>query len=91
MRDLNDLRAEAYVLTSLAESYAGLGHYPSALSCLRRSLRLRRRIGDDEGEVGVLRDLAEVYEALGDAARARACSEEAASKRGASIAPGRRN
>ena len=46
MRDLNDLRAEAYVLTSLAESYAGLGHYPSALSCLRRSLRLRRRIGD---------------------------------------------
>jgi predicted ATPase/DNA-binding SARP family transcriptional activator len=91
LRDLNDFRAEAYVLTSLAESYAGLGHYPSALSCLRRSLCLRRRIGDVEGEAGVLRDLAEVYVALGDAARARACSEEAASRRGAPIAPVRRN
>ncbi len=62
LRDLNDFQAEAYALTSLAESYTWLGHYPSAVSCLRRSLRLRRKIGDEKGEVGVLRDLAEAYE-----------------------------
>jgi tetratricopeptide (TPR) repeat protein len=82
LRNLDDLQAEAYVLSSLAESYGRLEHHPSALSCLRRSLRLRKRIGDKEGEVEVLRDLAKTYEGSGDPDRARACSEEAASKEG---------
>jgi tetratricopeptide (TPR) repeat protein len=90
LRDLNDLQAEAYALTSLAESYTGLGHYPSALSCLRRSLRLRRKIGDEKGEIGVLRDLVEVYEKLGNVERARACSEEAVVKEEALVAFERR-
>jgi tetratricopeptide (TPR) repeat protein len=80
--ELGDLQAEAYVLSSLAESYGKLGHYQSALSCLRRSLRLRRKVGDKEGEVGVLYDLARIYENLGDTDRGRACSEEAALKKG---------
>jgi predicted Zn-dependent protease len=78
--ELSDLQAEAYVLSSLAESHGKLGHYPSALSCLRRSLR--RKVGDKEGEVGVLYDLARIYENLGDTDRSRACSEEAALKKG---------
>jgi tetratricopeptide (TPR) repeat protein len=80
--ELSDLQAEAYVLSSLAESHGKLGHYPSALSCLRRSLRLRRKVGDKEGEVGVLYDLARIYENLGDTDRSRACLEEAALKKG---------
>lgn len=32
---LEDAQTAAYVLTSLAESYSRLGHYPSALSCLK--------------------------------------------------------
>lgn len=83
LQNLSDPQAKAYVLSSLAESYGELGHYPSALSCLRRSLRLRRRIGDKEGEVGVLEDLARIYEGLRDPGRARACSEDAASRRAA--------
>jgi tetratricopeptide (TPR) repeat protein len=76
----------------LAESQAALGNYPSALRCLRRSLRLRRKIGDAEGEVGVLRDLAGVYERLGDAERARASLEEAARKQETrEVSSGRRN
>jgi hypothetical protein len=43
LQGMNDLQAEAYVLSSLAESHSRLGHYPSALSCLRRSLREGRR------------------------------------------------
>ena len=82
LRELGDLQAEAYVLSSLAESHGKLGHYPSALSCLRRSLRLRRKVGDKEGEVGVLYDLARIYENLGDTDRGRACSVEAALKKG---------
>ncbi len=54
------------------------------ISCLRRSLRLRRKIGDKEGEVGVLHDLARVYEDLGDADLARKARDEAASKEGTS-------
>jgi tetratricopeptide (TPR) repeat protein len=72
------------VLSSLAESHLGLGHHPSALSCLKRSLRLRRKVGDKEGEVGVLYDLAKVYENLGDTDLARKAREEAASKEGTS-------
>ena len=83
LQNLSDPQAKAYVLSSLAQSYGELGHYPSALSCLRRSLRLRRRIGDKEGEVGVLEDLARIYEGLRDPGRARACSEDAASRRAA--------
>ena len=84
LRDVEDLQAEAYVLSSLAESHLGLGHYPSALSCLKRSLRLRRKIGDKEGEVGVLYDLAKVYEDLEDADLAHKAREEAAFKEGTS-------
>ena len=64
----------------MAESYRRLEHYPSALSCLRRSLRLRKRIGDREGEVGALFDLAGICESLGQKDRALTCSEEAAWK-----------
>ncbi len=67
-------------MSSLAESYDGLRYYPSTLSCLKRSLRLRRRVRDNKGEVGVLRSLARVYDKLGDAGRARDASEEAARK-----------
>ena len=70
--------------SSLAESHLGLGHHPSALSCLKRSLRLRRKVGDKVGEVGVLYDLAKVYEDLGDKDLARKTREEAASKEGTS-------
>ncbi len=79
------MQADGYVLSSLAQSYRRLGHYPSALSCLRRSLRLRKKIGDEEGEVGVLQDLVEIYEKLGDTGHARVCSEEDASKDGAQV------
>jgi len=78
--DLQDMQSEAYVLTSLADSYERLGHHKSALSSLRRSLRLRRKVGDKEGEIGTLHDLAWVYEKLGDAGRARASLEEAGRK-----------
>ena len=84
LRGVQDLQAEAYVLSSVAESHLGLGHHPSALSCLKRSLRLRRKEGDKEGEVGVLYDLAKVYENLGDKDLARKAREEAASKEGTS-------
>jgi len=84
LRDVKDLQAEAYVLSSLAESHLGLGHHPSALSCLKRSLRLRRKVGDKEGEVGVLYDLAKVYEDMGDKDHARKARDEAASKEGTS-------
>ena len=77
-------RGGSYVLSSVAESHLGLGHHPSALSCLKRSLRLRRKIGDKEGEAGVLRDLAEVYEDLGDTDLARKARDEVASKEGTS-------
>lgn len=80
LRDLEDPKAEAYLLSSLAERYGKLGHYPSALSCLKRSLRLRKRIGDEEVQVEVLRDLTEVYGSVGDSTRARACSQEIVSK-----------
>jgi FimV-like protein len=82
LRDLNDPQTEAYLLSSLAESHRRLKHYPSALSCLRRSLRLRRRIGDEEGEVGVLEDLARTYESVGDSDAARIFLEEAVLKKG---------
>jgi tetratricopeptide (TPR) repeat protein len=72
------------MLSSLAESHLGLGHHPSALSCLKRSLRLRSKVGDIEGEVGVLYDLAKVYEDLGDTDLARKAREEAVSKEGKS-------
>ena len=68
----------------MAESHLRLGHRPSALSCLKRSLCLRRKIGDGEGEVGVLRDLAEVYEDLGNTDLARKAREEAALREEAS-------
>ena len=71
-------------VSSLAESHLGLGHRPSALSCLKRSLRLRRKVGDKEGEVGVLYDLANVYEDLGDTDLARKAREEAVFKEGTS-------
>jgi hypothetical protein len=64
----------------MADSHVWLEDYPRALSCLRRSLRLRGKIGDMESEIGVLRDLAEVYEKLGDTDRARASLEETARK-----------
>jgi FimV-like protein len=82
LRELTDRQTEAYVLSSLAESHRRLKHYPSALSCLRRSLRLRRRIGDEEGEVGVLEDLARTYESVGDSDAARIFLEEAVLKKG---------
>jgi tetratricopeptide (TPR) repeat protein len=92
LRDVDDLQAEAYVLTSMADSHVGLGHYPSALSCFWRSLRLRRKIGDTEGEVEALRDLAKVYEKMGDADRAGASLEVAARKQKARKGmPERRN
>jgi hypothetical protein len=47
---------------------------------LQNSLRLRRKIGDEEGELGALRDLAKIYIDLGDAGRARAFLEEAGRK-----------
>jgi tetratricopeptide (TPR) repeat protein len=84
LRGLEDPQAEAYMLSSLAESHLGLGHRPSALSCLKRSLRLRSKVGDIEGEVGVLYDLAKVYEDLGDTDLARKAREEAVSKEGKS-------
>jgi tetratricopeptide (TPR) repeat protein len=68
------------VLKSLAESYGRCGHYSSALSCLRRSLRLRRRIEDEEGEIVVLYDLAKVYNGLGNMEAASASFEQAAQK-----------
>jgi hypothetical protein len=80
------MQAEAYVLSSLAESFSRLDHHSSALSCLKRSLRLRKKIEDKEGEVEVLLDMARVYEDMGDSERAWACSEEAASKEGDSSA-----
>ncbi len=85
--DLQDIQTEAYVLTSLADSYERLGHHKSGLSCLKRSLRLRRKVGDKEGEVGALYDLARVYEKLGDAGRARASLEEVARKGGVPKTP----
>ena len=81
LRGLEDPQAEAYVLSSLAESHEKLGHYPSALSYLKRSLRLRRKIGDREGEVGALYDLARIHENLGDMDRSGDASDEAISKR----------
>lgn len=81
MQDLDDSQAEAYVLTSLAESHVGLGHYPSAISNLKRSLRLRRTVGDLEGEIGVLHDLAAIYETLDDPDKAWDVREEAMSKK----------
>jgi tetratricopeptide (TPR) repeat protein len=78
--DLEDPQAEAYVLTSLADSYSRLEHYPSALACLKRSLRLRRKMGDKAGEVRVLYALAKVYANLQDPGRAQDASEEAARK-----------
>jgi tetratricopeptide (TPR) repeat protein len=80
LRSLGNLQAEAYLLKSLAESYDRCGHYPSALSCPRRSPRLRRRIGDDAGEIVVLYELAKVYSSLGDIEAASASFEEAAQK-----------
>jgi hypothetical protein len=44
---------------------------------------LRKKIGDEEGEIGVLQDLAGIHEELGDISHARTYSEEAASKKGA--------
>ncbi len=70
----------ARLVSSLSESYDRLRYYPSALSCLKRSLRLRRKVRDSKGEVGVLRNLARVYDNLGDTGRARDASEEAARK-----------
>ena len=66
------------LLTSMADGHVGLEDYPSTLSCLQRSLRLRGKIGDMESEVGVLGDLAKVYERLGD--ENRASLEETARK-----------
>lgn len=80
LRSLGDLQAEAYVLKSLADSYGRCGHYSSALSCLRRSLRLRRRIGDEAGEIVVLYELAKVYNSLGNMEAASASFEEASQK-----------
>ncbi len=70
----------AHLMSSLAESYDGLRYYPSALSCLKRSLRLRRKVRDSKGKVGVLCNLARVYDNLGDTRRVRAASSEAARK-----------
>lgn len=83
LHNLEDQRAEAYVLSSLAEGYSKLEHYSSALSCLKRSLRLRERVGDEDGRIGVLWALAEVYENSGDSQRARAWAQETASREGA--------
>ena len=47
-------------------------------------MRLRRKVGDKEGEVGVLYDLAKSYEDLGEKDLARKAREEAASKEGTS-------
>jgi tetratricopeptide (TPR) repeat protein len=80
LKNLEDFQGEAYILSSLAESHNELGRYKSALSCIKRSLRLRRKIGDEEGELKALRYMAEVYEKLGDEARAREASKEAARK-----------
>ena len=80
LRDLEDPQAEAYVLSSLAESHNKLGQHSSARSCLQNSLRLRRKIGDEKGELGTLRALAKLYVDLGEASRARAFLEEAARK-----------
>jgi hypothetical protein len=80
LRDLNDPWAEAYVLSSLAASHSKLGQHSRAGSCLQNSLRLRRKIGDEEGELGTLRELAKIYEDLGETSRARAFLEEAAQK-----------
>ena len=43
---------------------------------LQNSLRLRRKIGDEEGEVGALRNLAKIYIDLGDTSRARDFDDE---------------
>ena len=80
-RSVEDLQAEAYDLSSMAESYLRRGRHPSTISCLERSLRLRRKIEDGGGEVGVLHDLAEVYEGLGNADLARRARDEAAALR----------
>jgi hypothetical protein len=42
---------------------------------------LRKKIGDEEGEIGVLQDLAGIYEESGNDGHARTCSEKAASKK----------
>jgi predicted Zn-dependent protease len=47
-------------------------------------LRLRRKVGDKEGEAGVLYDLANVYDDLGNKDLARKARKEAASKEGTS-------
>ena len=70
----------AHLVSSLAESYDRFRYYPSALSCLKRSLRLRRKVRDSKGEVGVLHNLAGIYDDLGDMRRARVASSETARK-----------
>lgn len=48
---------------------------------LKRSLRLRRMVGDLEGEIGVLYDLAKIYEKLEDPDKVRGARDEAMSKK----------
>jgi tetratricopeptide (TPR) repeat protein len=80
LRDLDGPQSEAYVLSSLAESYDKLGQHSSARSWLQDSLRLRRKVGDEEGELRALRDLSKVYIDFWDTSRAQVFLEEAGRK-----------
>ncbi|EOD64034.1 TPR repeat-containing protein [Amycolatopsis vancoresmycina DSM 44592] len=59
-------RWEAVVEGNLGSAYAGLGDYRRALEHGERDLRIRRRIGDLEGESGALTHLARAWCGLGD-------------------------
>ena len=80
LRNLGDLQAEAYVLSSLAESYHGFGIL-SRRPLVPETVAQAAPEGERrQGRGGVLRNLARVYDNLGDTGRVRDALEEAARK-----------
>ncbi|MFQ5459623.1 MAG: AAA family ATPase, partial [Anaerolineae bacterium] len=74
------VEAEAWLRNTLGMAYLYAGDVPASLAQLRRSLELKRQLGDRLGEATLLNNIGVVYYRIGDDTRARdhyAASREA--------------
>ncbi|MGW3999043.1 ATP-binding protein [Amycolatopsis sp. NPDC004772] len=76
-RGIDTGRWEAVVEGNLSSAYTGLGDYRRALAHGEHDLRIRRRIGDVEGESAALTKLARAWSGLGDFEKANSLCLEA--------------